>query len=1621
MLTLLVVACAAGGGGGGGGGAAGPSVSAFSHNSYTFAADLDDSAILDAMPQPVGRVLPNNNRIRSLVAARLGIADPQQISALSENNGYSISFSIDAAGNSDATTFFSITDEGVINVVNPFPSAGFTFGDIRGYLTDNSINVKLTITVASPATSTTATPVNAVIESIVKVRVLDSADFVDLTDTTKPSLLLYNRNNIASAASAATNQPSAINFQPSGNLDENTKKLEDAVFFDKPDASNVAISNLVRAFGITRNPDRESATGTAAQVTLFYALRSINNNNACGNGDIYIDNNDLTVKAGVLFNYENVPEYDCRLAVSTDGVTYIPLVFALDNTVFVNVLGDLLSLANTPNIAIVSENAGDSASCSAPNACYYGDLRISINDVAEAPMVSLADAATAFAGSAEGVGPVVAYQGFGSTNYSGSLATGDAAVNSVQVNILDEDNDPRGAAANKVSWTVNPSHGTDAFNVNRMDESDVYNLVVNNELLDYEAFAPAQLTADGKAIYKITITAADNETATLTTSATFDFEVTDVKFTPVFVNPINISDDRPPATAFFKEDNIRSGANSEPIYLLSGISGFVQRNRIGRLVAVDPETGKDDNFVYTIDQPISTNIHSNIKLIQIDSSTNNLGRRLIVAGTGLLDAPGNLKNVTIRVATSESISGTTKGANRTVQVSLAVDDSQYADASDISENLFGTNYNPSITFDPAVSLVASVNETNPAGDNVVINFGQLDVLNTTAIINTDVSLTPQFSFVDQRLIDLINERFPATTVIEDIGLLGINLAADQANFDIDSASGRITVRRGNAEFNFPRVFSLPVVVTPASTDLQDAFAASMFDITVATVVTNDVNTAPVVLAPNRTPVPVTGLTSSIPENVDVGTPLTSFVITDDNLEFSLSPIADYTAAFTGSNAATANRLLNVALTIATTTTINGRSAPMSLIGTITTKAALDFETTADVAALADLNITIIDTGSYTSFGPAGLGAPVPTTGSILTTTVPLNIAVTDVAESPVLEADDGPFTISENARAGANVLSARGPVVIRLTNPLDFLGTGGVFDSSSLAYTLTSPLAATVNPILALRSNAQNNQGDLRLEVIDADRLENFGDGQTFPVTITATADGERGRSTSVTINVKIEDYLQNSQFNADELPSTLTINEQDVASSDDNSFTLDGFSININSLAKDADEFLPVGDKRRVVTPTLALGSATLANNRTAGGLSPTLDKANVIEIVANNGIYTLVVQDTDLIESALFGDITVNLQGGTTASAIPTAKPEVTIAVRPATPKNVEYANANRAAARPPVYALSYTQTPYAEAVDVATIPDDATITAIDASTNFIFSPTAESGVPGGFVNIMEANAVYPTVDLGDRGSFIARNLTTISSFSGNNAAFANDNTSIIINVNSAADLSAGVDILKANKEGDLVDASDEFDAYFNLAVTADGNAKKIDITQKVFTNTLADSTVVTYNALDTIQLYEGAPQTDYTLSYFFRARTAADGTTDASNYALAQFSVEVEATGINARTEVLQVALVPDGENINHAGKIVLLDISGEQPIESINLNQIAVNSFNGTDAYDLIVEFNNPDAVSQNEIASDIVITLSQGRFPAVEVASSAARDGGLIDIKTTSENRIPAAATAVRTI
>ncbi|MCH9665859.1 MAG: hypothetical protein K0U41_08455, partial [Gammaproteobacteria bacterium] len=64
--AVLLVACAAGGGGGGG--SAGPSITAFSHNGYTFAPPIAGDAAIGTNPQRVGQVQLNNNRIRGLVA-----------------------------------------------------------------------------------------------------------------------------------------------------------------------------------------------------------------------------------------------------------------------------------------------------------------------------------------------------------------------------------------------------------------------------------------------------------------------------------------------------------------------------------------------------------------------------------------------------------------------------------------------------------------------------------------------------------------------------------------------------------------------------------------------------------------------------------------------------------------------------------------------------------------------------------------------------------------------------------------------------------------------------------------------------------------------------------------------------------------------------------------------------------------------------------------------------------------------------------------------------------------------------------------------------------------------------------------------------------------------------------------------------------------------------------------------------------------------------------------------------------------------------------------------------------------------------------------------------------------
>ncbi|MCH9664596.1 MAG: hypothetical protein K0U41_01970, partial [Gammaproteobacteria bacterium] len=425
--AVLLVAC--GGGGGGGSSTAGPSVSAFSHSAYTFAPNIAGNKAIGISSEQIGRVFPNDNVIRGLVAARLGETDPQKISALATGTSYRVSYSIDAVAGSSTTTFFSIdAATGAIEVSNPAGvGSGLTYDEIRAFV-GNSITVKLTITVINPQPSA-STPgphlgpnLGDPIESSVRVNLLN-ADAA-ITDTTRGNVLSYNRG----AVSFANSTVSEIDLKVEGTLNENNQLSADIPISGF--ANNPATSAIINRYSITRN-DPQSA------VTIFYGLRTPTDEE-CANGAVYIDNNDLRIKAGTAFDYETDTRiYNCRLAASVDGVDYYPLAFVVNDNAGTEV--DSLP-ARQDDIFQIKDQANSANGCSGTDtACYYGDVTITIDDVNEAPTVELVGGGSNFDGSNEGVGVLSTYISVATGAYSGILATDGAKVDAINLRINDED------------------------------------------------------------------------------------------------------------------------------------------------------------------------------------------------------------------------------------------------------------------------------------------------------------------------------------------------------------------------------------------------------------------------------------------------------------------------------------------------------------------------------------------------------------------------------------------------------------------------------------------------------------------------------------------------------------------------------------------------------------------------------------------------------------------------------------------------------------------------------------------------------------------------------------------------------------------------------------------------------------------------------------------------------------------------------------------------------------------------------------------------------------------------------------------------------------------------------
>ncbi|MCH9665840.1 MAG: hypothetical protein K0U41_08360 [Gammaproteobacteria bacterium] len=1199
----------------------------------------------------------------------------------------------------------------------------------------------------------------------------------------------------------------------------------------------------------------------------------------------------------------------------------------------------------------------------------------------------------------------------------------------VQISIVDLDADAAqtGTDASNVRVAVSPAHGAAAFSTRQSTDREVYELVVNRALLDYEAFAKTELTEADAAIYKITITAADNTTATLTDSATYDFEVKDVKFTPVFVNP---QDSTPlePAAAFVKESDIIAGPDGSPLYLLSDIRAL-NRIGIGSIAAVDPETNDGTGIVYRF-TPVSatpTVIRRNIALVP---STDKLSSRLEVSGVGL--TVGETDAVSFQASKDTSFAS---GTSNSGPVNLEVNNTAYEDAADVLIPVVADPAAVNITFNREIPLLVIYPET-PATDTVTplpfavtLAAGNPPTLVTDLttsiagdtidfIMPTDPSAspaaTPIFGFVDSSLFAAIVN----TPLAAEIASLGFDLAADLSAFSINNATGQISVNTSNG-LTFPNAFTLPIYVTGAT---DGAFNIDTADITIVTVVITDENAAPQAMSLTSTPLnnTVAGqISGSIAENLPAGTPIasTTFILTDDNLPLGGVP----TFAFTGAAA----DLFNVT-TQTNTITVPSPSGEITVPGSVTvtvvTKQSFNYENaTLRTNLMSDLALVITDAGKYTLFGAEASGdpmdarflrVPVPTIDptDALTAEVKVSITLTDDAnEAPALEVVDGTHVIAESAVNTDTVTSsATGNVIARITNTADFPDADtAAFNSSRVVLTVTGDFA----DILEARYIG-SDAGAISLNVVDADALENLGDGRSFTATIVATVAGLDPVSGSVQVrirNIPANSRIDQAIIDALIADAGIAINEQDVAGqSGAYSIPTASFNVPANSLIKDADETIGTGaNARPVVSPALSVGSVTLGNSN----LNPQLEETNIISLSLEGSNYRLSINDADFVENALFASVSFTLNvstPGNTAGVL--ASDDDSITFTQAANKSVAYANTARDSATPsPVYALSYTQTGYVEAVTNFTGIDATTITTIDADTDFTFGGAAISGVTGNYVNITDATAVYPALALVDAqgnsvtgGNFIARDHTTLGTFNSlNNNAGVLGGTNIAINVNSETDLANGLDILSTDAAGNLVDASAEFNAYFNLAVNntaGETGQRNILITQKLFTQ-VANATRK-YNALDTIQLYAGS-QRDHTLNYFIRARAATDGATNASNYALAQFSVAVSAAGLNERATIERVALIPNTDNNfdNAEG-------SFDDGILTIAENSIDTNSF---DSYRLLIEFSNADAIVEStvrEAASMISVDIAEGAVTGATASDNTASDGQLISLRAT---------------
>ena len=1401
-------------------------------------------------------------------------------------------------------------------------------------------------------------------------------------------------------------------------------------------------------------------TKATEQRTIFFTLSDAPGapDDSCNSNKVYLDNEDSRVKAAKSFNYEDLDSEEerlsrCVLAASFTGVDadYRALIAEINATTFPD--------------ARVNSNPISRVACDEGFNCYYASLTVNITDVDEAPTITPSSAlviAEGVGANAKYSGAIrVSGNDLSANDDTGFANISD----DITIADTDEDANRDVLAVNKTETkvtSVSPAHGAGLFSIVKNDEGDnLFTLRVNATELDFEKFIKEDDLTAGKAIYMVTISTQDESRS----KAGFDkvipktmqvpVEITDVRYAPVATGA---------GLGFDQMDNIENRSDGT-IVLLPGASMLASgRNILGTVKAVNPETDSDAGLVYAVaynttdltapenNFAFSTG-EANILPTGIGIGDGSTSQNLILRGLGLANNDA-ITPLTVTVfnpqdvalasianppVSPQAIADNFVAVSTSIPINIVVDADAYngrAYDGSINQDL---NISRDLLLDPATAptftrrqLAGNITE-GIAGANVSIdvpaNFPAPIPSPTSLVlynpavppgfelvnVSKGIDITPAFAFVDAALLDVFGaER------------LGIN-TGDSAMFDIDKNTGAISLKEDSKvvfPVDSPGYYTLVVRLANAS-DIGATETPQLLkqDYALVTVLVNDINTAPVVsdftvlanpsLSDSNETADSLRLNITIDEDTPAGTVLATFTVEDDNddmfegHDFNFGALSFGGPAFFYQGA--------VELTFEPAASVGKQKVSTA---TLTLANPLNFEDFADGiinpnnVVIADDQVTLTETSTISDKGRYELdpskrhteSEPVSVLGvDVLSASLEFNLIVRDVEEKPVIDVANSKTSgsVFENATvttvvndititiANANASGADASLVYELSGNDDFDAAFDVVVDDDLS---------------------DNNTRVLKLTVADADKLEDLGDGLVHTATLTITNNtggtGPNDASDPITIQVMVIDVQQPITPISLSAP-TFEIVETDVdggVADRTHEITKSLFTFIETDVSKDADDFVTVGRIRHNIVDIsyaitdVSFGSSTPdVAEQIASSLAPVFS----LKAPDANGNVSLVVEDTDYIEAALFGDITAILTvkgtspNGEELSAISDSSTFI-VTVAKADPKDVFYNTGGVSNANAPVYGFEYTQSDYAD-VD-AEVAGDAVGENVTLATNV----KGENGLndpAGGRANQINVDgdnynttlvSVPSNSDI--NGYFIERDnsedLSTIEiPGSAANEHAVHDGT-LVIPFTSDKNITI-TEILSEDASGKLVDVT-TFDNYFNIEINntytldAEGNTveeyKVLLITQKQFdviNSTGGVDASIKYNALDTIALFKDATE-ETTRTYYIRASQEGD---NASTYALAQFYVDIEAAGLNIPAVIEELVILGNGN---------ILDFLVEG--SSISENAIAPNVFGD---YVLRINTTNEDyTTNQAGGTTNITVSVSTGGIAPTDSSKMA---------------------------